>query len=173
LLNIHLPSRIVFNSGKTAPDGKQSQSRGGGFGARRPPSRRTAKLLAILADNGCRWSEPDADAAALVDKGAFGGNAFDNIFGGQDRRTERASSVIASGLPAAAVAVKSRAGGRGPELSPASGFWTARGRLALARRVIRLDQRRDFAALCSAFGRNGLRLDIKGYSLAFPQTRDG
>jgi hypothetical protein len=33
LSNIHFPSRIVFlNFGKTAPGGKQSQSRGGGFG---------------------------------------------------------------------------------------------------------------------------------------------
>jgi hypothetical protein len=34
-------------------------------------------LLAVLAHEGRRRSEPDADASALVNKRAFGGNAFD------------------------------------------------------------------------------------------------
>jgi hypothetical protein len=42
-------------------------------------------LLTILAHKGRRRPEPDADASALVNKRAFGGNAFNNIFGGQNR----------------------------------------------------------------------------------------
>jgi hypothetical protein len=40
-------------------------------------------LLAVLAHKGCRGSEPDSNAAEHVNKGAFGGNASDNVFGGQ------------------------------------------------------------------------------------------
>jgi hypothetical protein len=43
-------------------------------------------LLAVLAhDRRCRL-QANADGAALVDEGALGGNSFDNILGGQNRR---------------------------------------------------------------------------------------
>jgi len=38
-----------------------------------------------LAYQGDSRSEPDADLTIGADKGAFGGNAPDNIFGGQER----------------------------------------------------------------------------------------
>jgi hypothetical protein len=43
-------------------------------------------LLAILAHEGGSWPEPDADLAIGADEGAFGGDAPDDIFGGQERR---------------------------------------------------------------------------------------
>jgi len=45
-------------------------------------ARCSAKLLAVLAHNGGRRPYPDAHLAILADKGAFGGNAFHDIFGG-------------------------------------------------------------------------------------------
>src|SRR6516162_591658 len=44
-------------------------------------ARCSAKLLAVLAHNGGRRPYPDAHLAILADKGAFGGNAFHDIFG--------------------------------------------------------------------------------------------
>jgi hypothetical protein len=41
-------------------------------------------LIAVLPDDGdCRF-EPDADAAALVDESALGGDPSNNVFGRQD-----------------------------------------------------------------------------------------
>jgi hypothetical protein len=50
----------------------------------RPPAPRWrfAKLLAILAHDGGGRPQPDSDFAIGADKGAFGRNAPDNIFGG-------------------------------------------------------------------------------------------
>jgi hypothetical protein len=43
-------------------------------------------LASVLPhDRGCRF-EPNADGAALIDKSALGGNAPDDILGGQYRR---------------------------------------------------------------------------------------
>ena len=66
--------------GSAAPP--TTQSRGGGFIGRGPalPPRRPK----LPDDRRCRF-EPDADAAALVDIGAFGGNAPHDIFDGQYR----------------------------------------------------------------------------------------
>jgi hypothetical protein len=48
-----------------------------------PAPGRPAELLAVLPhDRGCRF-QPDADAAALVDKGALGGYPPNDIFGSQ------------------------------------------------------------------------------------------
>jgi hypothetical protein len=58
-------------------------------------------LLAVLAHKGRRRSEPDTHFATGANKRAFGGNAFDYIFGGQNRPPGGASSVMAPGLPAA------------------------------------------------------------------------
>jgi hypothetical protein len=44
------------------------------------------KLLAVLAHDRRCGLQANADGAALVDEGAFGGNSFDNILGGQNRR---------------------------------------------------------------------------------------
>jgi hypothetical protein len=41
------------------------------------------ELLAIPAHDGSGRPQPDADFASCADKGAFGGNAADNIFGGE------------------------------------------------------------------------------------------
>jgi hypothetical protein len=44
------------------------------------------ELLSILPhDRGC-WLQADSDGAASVNKGALGGNSFDDILGGQYRR---------------------------------------------------------------------------------------
>jgi hypothetical protein len=45
-----------------------------------------AELLSVLPHDRCGRLKANADGAALVDKGAFGGNPPDNIFGGQYRR---------------------------------------------------------------------------------------
>jgi hypothetical protein len=42
-------------------------------------------LLAVLPHDRCGRFKPNADAAALVDKGALGGNAPDDILGGHYR----------------------------------------------------------------------------------------
>jgi hypothetical protein len=50
-----------------------------------PAPGRPAKLLAVLPhDRGCRL-QPNSDAATLVDIGTLGGNAPDDILGGQYR----------------------------------------------------------------------------------------
>jgi hypothetical protein len=56
-----------------------------GLRSPRPPPprrRRLAKLLAILAHKRRSPFEPDADFAIGADKGALGGDAADNLFGG-------------------------------------------------------------------------------------------
>ena len=54
--------------------------------ARLPAPRRPTKLLPILPhDRGCRF-QPNADAATLVDIGAFGGYSPDNVLGSEYRR---------------------------------------------------------------------------------------
>jgi hypothetical protein len=56
----------------------------------RRPSHRFAsprpKLIAVLPHDRGGWLQSYADSPALVDKGALGGNPFDNILGGQDWR---------------------------------------------------------------------------------------
>jgi hypothetical protein len=43
-------------------------------------------LVSVLPhDRGGRF-QPNTDGAALIDKGALGGNSLDDILGGQDRR---------------------------------------------------------------------------------------
>jgi hypothetical protein len=49
------------------------------------PARRPSELFTILAYDRRRRLEPNADTTALVDIGALGGNAPDDIFGGQYR----------------------------------------------------------------------------------------
>ena len=50
-----------------------------------PAPGRPTELLSILPDDrGCRL-QPNAHTAALVNKGAFGGYAPDDIFGSQNR----------------------------------------------------------------------------------------
>ena len=55
-----------------------------GFGDRRClRPRRPSKLLPVSPHDRRRRFQPNADAAAMIDTGAFGGNAPDDIFGGQ------------------------------------------------------------------------------------------
>jgi len=51
--------------------------------ARPPPRRRPSELIAILAHKGGGRPQPDADFAIGADKRAFGGNAADDVFGGE------------------------------------------------------------------------------------------
>jgi hypothetical protein len=51
------------------------------------------ELLAILPHDRGGRPQPDSDAAALVDKGALGGNSPDDILGGQYRRHFAATST--------------------------------------------------------------------------------
>jgi hypothetical protein len=64
-----------------------AQSRGDGFAERGPPlTTRRAVLRAVLPhDRGGRF-QAHADGATLVDKGALGGNSFDDILDGQNQR---------------------------------------------------------------------------------------
>src|SRR3974390_523123 len=57
-----------------------------GFGDRRClRPRRPSKLLPVSPHHRGGRCQPNADAAALIDIGAFGGNAPDDILGGQYR----------------------------------------------------------------------------------------
>jgi hypothetical protein len=47
-----------------------------------PAPGRPAKLLAVLAHDRGRRPQPDPDTSTLVNKGALGGNAPDDILGG-------------------------------------------------------------------------------------------
>jgi hypothetical protein len=72
-----------------------------GFRSPRPsPWRCPAKLLAILAHKGSSWPQPDTDFAIGADKGAFGGDAPDNIFRGE--RTPR-GRILGYGVKAVPV----------------------------------------------------------------------
>jgi hypothetical protein len=49
------------------------------------PPRRSELISVLPHDRGGRF-QPNADGAALIDKGTFGGNAPDDFFWGQYRR---------------------------------------------------------------------------------------
>jgi hypothetical protein len=46
---------------------------------------RCPKLLAVLPHDRCGRFKPNADAAALIDISALGGNSTDDVLGGQYR----------------------------------------------------------------------------------------
>jgi hypothetical protein len=71
---------------KRTPATTDHSEEGRGFHWARPPlSSSRPKLLSVLPyDHGCRL-QPNADAATLVDIGTLGGNAPDDILGGQYR----------------------------------------------------------------------------------------
>jgi hypothetical protein len=50
-----------------------------------PAARAFAELLAVLPHDGNCRPQPNADTAALVHKGALGGNASNNIIAGHNR----------------------------------------------------------------------------------------
>jgi hypothetical protein len=92
----------------------QTESKQGrGLRRPRPPSRRRpAKLLAILAHNSDGRPHPDSDFTIGADKRAFGGNAADNIFGGQGPPRWRILGHGFKAVPVTAQPVKDVLAGR-------------------------------------------------------------
>jgi hypothetical protein len=43
-------------------------------------------LVSVLPHDCCGWFQPNTDGATLIDKGTLGGNAPNDILGGQYRR---------------------------------------------------------------------------------------
>jgi len=56
-------------------------------------------LASVLPHDRCCRFEPNADGAAIIDKGTLGGNAPDDILGGQYRRHFATLAEVASASP--------------------------------------------------------------------------
>jgi hypothetical protein len=107
-----LPNRL-FKFRKDCTSCQTESKQGRGLRRPRPPSRRRpAELLAILAHNRGGRPEPDADFAIAADKCALGGNAADNIFGGQRPPRRRILGHGFEAVPVARQPVKDVLAGR-------------------------------------------------------------
>src|ERR1700730_11970 len=70
-------------------------------GPRPPLTPRCPKLVAVLPHDRCGRFKPNADAAALVDISALGGNSTDDILGGQYRC--HVAATLTGRLPSQAI----------------------------------------------------------------------